>query len=133
MNIVFVVPRLHTNLINWFEVLIARGDKVKVYTLYSLAFEENLPSYVEEIGYSKIFLFIKKIFKKKNSRSIKNNFDLKYGFLSILYFLKVINKINPDVVVVRDIQSLNSLIILFISRVCRIKSIVIFQIEKYCQ
>ncbi len=62
---------------------------------------------------------------------MKNQFELKYSHPGFFKTFWKIKKINPDVLVIKNIQSIYSIFALIIGRLLRKKIIVLLQIDKY--
>ncbi len=103
MNFLFVAPRYHTNSIKWVETL-----KSKKHNVYYAVINQ---SKIEDYSSIKPTLFkkskISNIIIKLIGNSGSNNFR---SFPSLKTVNQYINKINPDVVIIRDITRWFSLI-----------------------
>ena len=103
MNFLFVAPRYHTNSIKWVETL-----KSKKHNVYYAVINQ---SKIEDYSSIKPTLFNKSklsnIIIKIIGNSGSNNFR---SFPSLKLVNQYINKINPDVVIIRDITRWFSLI-----------------------
>ena len=131
MKFLFLAPRYHPNYYYRIKSLINHNHKVVFLSLYELPPERHDILKPEILGWSKIFLFLNKFFNKHKRNKLKSRFELRFGFPPILKFLFKFLKYNPDVVVVKNIESAYSLLGLFFGRIFFKKNLVFLQIEKY--
>ncbi len=131
MKFLFVVPRYHTNLHYRAKTLIKHGHKVHVLAMYKGKSEDYDAVEPEILGYSWCFKLINRFVKKPKDQLMKNPFELRYahpGFFKTFWRIK---KINPDVLVIKNIQSIYSIFALIFGRLLGKKIIVLLQIDKY--
>ena len=133
MKFLFFAPRLHPNYNFRLKSLIEKGHEVKFLSLFQLPEERFSIVKPKIIGYSKFFIILNKVFNRRDIKPIKNKFETKYGYPSIFKLLLIIFKFNPDVIVVKNIYSIFSLLGLIIGKFLFKKNIVFMQIEKYRQ
>ncbi|RJQ34081.1 glycosyltransferase [Candidatus Parcubacteria bacterium] len=131
MKFVFVVPRYHINLHYRVQALLDHGHEVKVLAMYKGKSEEHGAVEPEILGYSWCFKLFNKIFNKNQGRLMKNQFELTYSHPDFFKTFFKIKKINPDVLVIKNIQSIYSIFALIIGKLLRKKIFVLLQIDKY--
>ena len=96
MNFLFVAPRYHTNSIKWVETLKSKKHNVYYAVINKSKIEDYSSTKPTLFNKSKISDIIIKIIGNSGS----NNFR---SFPSLKIVNQYINKINPDVVIIRDI------------------------------
>jgi len=131
MKFVFIVPRYHINLHYRVQALLEHGHEVKVLAMYKGKSEEYSKVEPEILGYSWCFKVFNKLFNKNDGRLMKNQFELTYSHPGFFKTFSKIKKINPDVLVIKNIQSVYSLFALIIGKLLRKKIFVLLQIDKY--
>jgi len=132
MKFLFIVPRYHINLHYMVKALKKHSHEVEMFALYKFSAEEYSALQPKILGYAKLFLLINHFFNKRSGdRLTKNNFELKYGFPPIIKFYYLLIKESPDVLVIKNIENLYSLLALIIGRILGKKIIVLLQIPKF--
>jgi len=95
MNIMFIMPRYHTNIYNWIMKLKEEGDTVNVVFYHNLKRNLNCPVKPVLINYSSLYLRLKKIFKIKCA-------DSRCGVPDLKSLRATFKSISPDIVIIRD-------------------------------
>lgn len=138
MKFLFIAPRYHINTHYMAKALKIAGHEIGVITLNQYPIENYEITSPIVLGYSKIFVLINKIFNKDTYRKreggdklITNRFEEKYRFPSPLKLFKEIRNSNADILVIKNIESIFSLLSMFYARILKKKVIVLLQIDKY--
>lgn len=131
MKFLFIVPRYHINLHYRAKSLIKHGHKVHVLAMYKGKSEDYDAVEPEILGYSWFFKLINRFVKKPKDQLMKNPFELRYAHPGFFQTFWRIKKINPDVLVIKNIQSIYSIFALIFARLLGKKIIVLLQIDKY--
>lgn len=129
MKFLFLAPRYHINMHYLVKSLIKNGQSVEMAVLYTSVAEDYSILKPTVLGFSYLFKFIKFFDRKKNNRL--NNFDLKYAFPPILKLWKMIRLSHSDVIMVKNIESIFSLLAMIMARLLGKKIIILLQIKKY--
>ena len=114
MTFLFVAPRYHTNLHFQIKALVDHGHLVHFWSLYRGGAEYYEAVVPKVLGFSSTFLFLNRLFNSSGGRLIKNNFELKYGYPPLFDLLRRQALLKPEVVVIKNIASLYSLIVSWI-------------------
>jgi len=83
------------------------------------------------LGYSKLFNFVNRILNGTGSRLIKSDFEIKYSYPPIFKLFKEIRATNSDVVVIKNIHGIYSILSLIFGRLFGKRIIILLQIEKF--
>lgn len=119
----FVAPRYHTNLTPMLKTLQEHNHEVRIFTLHRLVSEDTQRFVPTVFGYS----ILLKAFTRK---LIGNTFLRRFGFPPILKYFREIKSYNPDVIVVRDITNLFSILtFIFGSWTLKKKIIILLQVN----
>ena len=131
MKILFITPRYHTNLYHRIKALIdLGGHDVSLISLYQGKSEcHNLIKPII-IGYSPLYRAGQKIISCFKKNHLKSFWELKLAFPSLKELANHFKKIDPDLVVLKDFQSLNELISLYWAKKKGLKTIALIQTKK---
>lgn len=132
MRFLFIAPRLHSNLYFSFKGLLAAGHKVSLLTLY----RGKLGGYYDlvqpgALGYSPFFTWWQRCFGSRHSTYLKTNFELKYAWPPLWRFYRELRRAKPEVVVIKNIASVFSLVAAVLAKLLGAKIIFTLQIDKY--
>ena len=130
MKTLLIVPRFHPNQYILSEE-IAKKNEFEVWALYK--FDQDYYKYIKlvERGYSVIFKIINQVFGRKVERKTKTNFELKYAFPPLIKFIFDFISYKPELVIVKNIENVYSLLALSLARLFGKKALVILSIKKY--
>lgn len=131
MKFLFCVPRYHTNLHFQIKALKERENEVAMIALYQGPSEDYSEIIPEVLGYSPLFNAINKRLNKSGGKLIKNSFELKYGFPKISALWRVLRSTNPDVVVIKNIESIFSLVAFLMGKITFKRVVFLTQIPKF--
>jgi glycosyltransferase involved in cell wall biosynthesis len=124
INILFVAPRFHTNQLYWVQALTSHGHRVNFFSLHRSIIEDYSCLNSELIKISKISQLIIKIFGDGGSNTYR-------GFPNPISYYIMIKRINPDMVIVRDIGRWFSLLTILFTKMKKIKIIIYSQTVLY--
>jgi len=127
MRILIVAPRYHMNLYYRVKALQEAGHEVFLFTLYKQVSEKYdilEPIILKE---SKINNFLAKFHNNPESRFWK----IRMYFLNKRYFKQKMKKINPDVVIIKNLQSILSLTALWYAKKFTNKVFLLIQTNKH--
>jgi glycosyltransferase involved in cell wall biosynthesis len=135
MKLIFLAPSFHSNLFFPIKGLVDAGHKVKVLTLYRGKLEGDYDDVVKPItlGYSLLFILLNKIFNRQLRIYLKNNFELKYSFPPLIKLFVEMMRFKPEIVVIKNIESVYSLIGAVFAKIIGAKIVFTLQIDKYRQ
>ncbi|WP_018930680.1 glycosyltransferase family 4 protein [Gracilibacillus lacisalsi] len=103
MKVMFVAPRFHTNQYYVVDTLLKNGDEVIYVSQYVGGSEDHSLITPKIFGYSKFFLFFKKLYNFINKTSRESfRFERQFGIPPIKDYLSYIKNFSPDYVIVRD-------------------------------
>lgn len=124
MKILYVAPRFHTNQVPIMKGFLEAGDEVKFISQYQGGTEDYTVIEPVVLGYSALFNVILRLvnsLKKVTGRYRKNdfNFQAKFGFLPKRKFKRLLEKMQPDAVILRDRSVYN----IAITAICKKKEI----------
>ncbi len=129
MKILFIAPRFHTNLYFRVKALKDGGHDVYFFSLYkqnSEAYDILEPVVLQSSKWNKIFPKAEKLLKKgKNFWKIKANFPVRKDLR------KKIKEINPEVVIIKNLQGILSLYSLWYARKFTDKVFLLIQTDKH--
>jgi len=131
MKILFIAQRYHTNLYYRIKALQDLGcHKIYFISLYKGGSEcyDCLEPII--IGYSSIYLLFNKIISKFKKNYTKSFWELKLAIPNVKRLKQNIKEINPDVIILKDFQSLNELISLYYANKFNKKVITLTQTSK---
>ena len=117
-SILFLVPRLHTNMLGWLEGLNQIGIEHKTLVLKSSSSENYF--YGEP-------RHIKKQSLRLTHSSGKNSFKEKGGFPSLIWLSREISQIAPEYIIVRVEMNISSLIFLLAVKSTKIPFVIYMQ------
>lgn len=117
--IVFIAPRFHTNQHPAVKALIMSGYKVIFFALRKGTSEEYSALTPTIIGVSPFFSHLCKLLHKERDYQ----FFLKWAFPSIRSFWKTFKLANPDLVIIRDPNTVFGFLGIIFAKVCRAKVI----------
>jgi len=124
MRIVFVAPRFHTNQTEWIHCLKSRGHELHMHVLLKGAIEHY--EYLEPEVFNTCFL--SRLFIRIFGKNRVNSF---HGFPSPIDYFKRLKQIKPDILIVRDINRLFSLLAIFCGRLTGTKIVIYSQTALY--
>jgi glycosyltransferase involved in cell wall biosynthesis len=124
IRILFVAPRFHTNQLYWVKALISHGHRVDFFSLHKSIIENYSCLNPELIKISKISQLIIKLFGDGGSNTYR-------GFPNPISYYIMINRVNPNLVIVRDIGRWFSLLTILIAKLKKIKIIIYSQTVLY--
>ncbi len=124
MKVLYVAPRFHTNQIPIMKGFVDAGDEVKFISQYRGGTEDYTVIEPIVLGYSALFNIILKLvngIKKLTGKYRKNdfNFQAKFGFLPMKKFKRILEEMQPDMVILRDRSVYN----IAITSICKKKNI----------
>ncbi len=131
MKFLFLLPRLHNNQYEGMKALLEHGHEVKVGVLYTLQTERYDLVQPTTLGYSWIFRCWKGLFRTKSTSTLKDRFELRYGFPSLCRLWRLIRASRADVVMIKNIDSVFSLMAMVMARLLKKKIVVNLQIDKH--
>ncbi len=131
MKIVFTAPRYHTNSLFLVKAFQDKGHQVEFFSLYRGKSESDLVLTPIVLRYSRLSLFINRIFNPQGGKIIKNTFDLKYGYPPLFKFFRMLLKSKPDVVIVKNFESVYSAAALVFGKLIGSKVVIMLQIPKF--
>lgn len=131
MKFLFIVPRYHINTHYMVKSLKMNDQKVSVFSLYQGKSEDYSIVKPVVLGYSVFFKFLKFIFRIDNSRVMKSNLEMRYAHTNFFKLFFLVKQNNPDVIVIKNIQSWLSIQSLLIAKLLSKKIIILLQIPKY--
>lgn len=117
MNILFIAPRYHTNQYPIVKTLQEYGHHVDFLVLYTGKSEDRTLLKPEFVPYSRVFYLIARIMRWNitgNYRKIRP-----YAFPPFFYLYKKIKQLQPDLVIVRDLNNFSK-ITYIVARILRI-------------
>ena len=123
-KILFVAPRYHTNMHEWIKVLLKKHNKIFINTLISHNVENYSLIKPKQFDISSISKLI--IFFFGNSGE-----NLTKGFPSIYKYFFYLKKINPDIIIVRDLSRWFSLVAIILGKFIGSKIIIYSQNKIY--
>ncbi len=126
MKILFIAPRYHTNQIPIVKTLLEKGVQVYFWVLYKTTQEDHSLIKPKIMGYSFLFRIYEKIADKKIRHGLEKKFYALYAFPSPIKLFRKIHNLNPDLVIVRDINYF-SLLTIAITRTLKIKTLIYTQ------
>ncbi|HET8575022.1 MAG TPA: glycosyltransferase family 4 protein [Candidatus Paceibacterota bacterium] len=118
----FIAPRYHTNLTPMLAALREHGHDVEIFTLHRLVQEDTEQFTPEVFGYASIFGIFQKI---SGEKLIGNDFLRRFGFPPLFQFFHALKERSPDVIVIRDITNVLSVVSLVFGRWILKKEIVV--------
>ncbi|MFI3213622.1 MAG: glycosyltransferase [Eubacteriales bacterium] len=115
MNVVYVAPRYHTNQVPIMKGWLEDGNQVTFISQYGAGSEDYKVVKPIFFGYSKIFKAILWLYKKATQKKNKLTaipflFQAQFGFPSVAKTIKILNRTNPDVIILRDRSVYNAVI-----------------------
>lgn len=131
MKFLFITPRYHINTHYLIMALQTNNQAVDVFSLYQGKSEDYSALQPHILGYAWFFRLLKAVFKGKDRRVMKSNFEMRYAHPDFFKLFVKIKKNNPDVLVIKNIQSCFSIQSLFIAKILGKKIIVLMQLPKY--
>ena len=130
MKILIITPRFHTNLYYRIKVFQDRGHTVSMLSFYEGKSECHDLLEPRIIGYSRFTVLLNSItgfFKKTH---LKSFWELKFSVPNIRKLKRYIREINPDIILLKDFQSLSELISLYLAKRLKKKVILLIQVRK---
>jgi len=127
MKFLFIAPRLHSNFQYQVKALVDGGHQVNIFCLYSFSSEDYSVVQPRILGYSRLSNLLNKLAARKKDKLTKTRFELNYGFPPIFNFIRQFRRVNPDVVVVKNLANAYSIMTLMIGRIFRKKLIVLIK------
>lgn len=124
MKILFIVPRYHTNMHEWINILLKHNHKIFVNTLISNDIENHSLVKPTKFKLSILSKYIIFIFGKGGE-------NLKRGFPNIISYFIYIKKLKPEVIIVRDLSRWFSILGIILSKLLRVKLIIYSQNKIY--
>ncbi len=124
MRILFIAPRFHTNMVEWIRTLQENKHEIFMSTLLSHETEDH--SLITPIKF-KLSIFSKII----NFIFGDGGQNLKRGFPEIIIFIKYFKKLNPEIIIIRDLSRWFSILALFLSKFMNTKIVVYSQNKIY--
>lgn len=108
-----------------------KGHQVGLLAMYRGQAEDYSALNPEILGFAWCFRLINRWFFGRQQILMKNDFEMRYSHPDPLKFFIKIKKFNPDVLVIKNIQSAFSILSLIIAKILRKKVIVLLQLPKY--
>ncbi len=130
MKFLFIAPRFHTNFQYQVRALINSGHYVDFLSLCSFSNEDFSIIKPKILGYSKLFYFLN-IFANKISGKLPENHSWKNGFPPILRLWREMSGAKADVILIKNIESIYSLIAAIFAKVLGAQVLFMLQIDKY--
>ncbi len=124
MRILFIAPRFHTNMVEWIRTLQVNNHEIFMSTLLSHDTEDH--SLIRPIKF-KLSIFSKII----NFIFGDGGQNLKRGFPEIIIFFKYFKKVNPEIIIIRDLSRWFSILALFFSKIINTKIVIYSQNKIY--
>jgi glycosyltransferase involved in cell wall biosynthesis len=124
MKIVFCVPRYHTNMSAWVEVLLNNGHDVYVHAIVRGNTENHTIVEPLIVRLSKVSTMIMRFFGSGGANKLR-------GFPEIFAYSKLLKDIDPDIIIVRGVNRWFSILVLFLSIFQSSKIIIYSQTELY--
>ncbi|MEK7535841.1 MAG: glycosyltransferase family 4 protein [Patescibacteria group bacterium] len=131
MKFIYCAPRYHTNLHFQIKVLRDHGHEVHFLSLYRGGSEYYDALEPDILGYSGLFLFLNRFYNPPGGRLTKNSFELKYGFPPLFKLFRYFFQIKPDVVVIKNIESVYSVFTTIFARLFGARVVFLIQIPKF--
>ena len=131
MKFLFIAPRFHTNFYYVVKTLIDHGHQVDFFVLYQGVSEMHDLVKPISLGYSSIFKWWNGWCNREGGKLIKTQYELRYGFPPVFYFLNLLIKSKANVLIIKDITTSYSILALFSGFLLRKRMIVFTQIPKY--
>jgi len=108
MRIIFIAPRFHTNLYHQVLALKNAGHTIKFLALYKGFAEKHENVDFEELGYSKIYLVIDRVYSILKRNHLKSFLELKLGMPNMKKFKKIVKSFEPELIIVKGYQDILS-------------------------
>lgn len=131
MKFLFIVPRYHINIHYMVKALKEHQQDVGVFSLYQGKSENHSVVRPVILGYSYFFQLLRKIFRVDDDRVMKSNFEMRYAHPSFFKLFFLIKEYNPEVVIIKNIQSILSIQSLLIAKFLSKKIVILMQLPKY--
>lgn len=131
MKFLFITPRYHINTHYLVKSLQSNQQAVSVFSLYQGQAEDYSAVSPEILGYAWFFRLLNRLFNFRDKRVMKSNFEMRYAHPDFFKLLFKIKKKNPDVLIIKNIQSLFSVQSLLIAKILRKQIIILMQLPKY--
>ncbi|MEH6992829.1 glycosyltransferase family 4 protein [Neobacillus drentensis] len=134
MKILFIMPRYHTNQYYVMKTLIDNGYDVEVIVRYVGQSEDYSIVNPKNLGYSKLFERLFGLIKKYlPNRKDPNKFERQFGFPPIISIIKLFKQSKSNIVIIRDIDSVYSVMSFLLSWIFKKGIIIYTQIPKYSE
>ena len=131
MRFLFIAPRYHVNTHYMVKALQIKGHQVGLLAMYRGQAEDYSALNPEILGYAWCFRLINRWFFGRPEVLMKSDFEMRYSHPDPLRLFIKIKKFNPDVLVIKNIQSAFSILSLIIAKILRKKIIILLQLPKY--
>ena len=125
MKFLFITPRYHINTHYLVKSLQSNQQTVSVFSLYQGQAEDYSAVRPVVLGYAWFFRLLNSIFNARDKRVMKSNFEMRYAHPDFFKLLFKIKQDNPDVLIIKNIQSLFSLQSLMIAKILHKKIIIL--------
>lgn len=130
MKFVFLAPRFHTNLYYQAKALLEAEQEVSLLALYEGQSEGHHGVSHEVLGYSSWFSVFNRWFNGRRGR-LKNRFELRWGWPPLGMFFRLLRHERPDVLLIKNIDSVFSLLGFLYGLLWGKRVVFLVQIEKY--
>ncbi|PCI21359.1 hypothetical protein COB64_00550 [Candidatus Wolfebacteria bacterium] len=130
MKILIITPRFHTNLYYRVRALQSAGHEVSLISFYKGNSECHDVVEPKIIGYSWCTVFLNRIINLFKKTHLKSFWELKFSIPNIRKLTYHIKEINPDVILLKDFQSLSELLSLYYAKKFKKKVIMLIQLRK---
>lgn len=131
MKFLFIVPRYHINIHYMVKALKEHQQDVDVFSLYQGKSENHSVVKPVILGYAYFFKLLRKILGFSEDRIMKSNFEMRYAHPSFFKLFFLIKERNPEVVIIKNIQSILSIQSLLIAKFLSKKIVILMQLPKY--